>query len=574
MADSGTSVTSPWNTLQEVFSTGRTFIPGDTVYLLSGHHGYPVINGINTGDVVIRGFENNNPIVNCIDFNGASHWILENVRVNTPAVPPEEPILEHPVYPISNNTLVRIMNSSSYITLSDCYIYSIENTAAWTADDWNFKAWNGVLVEGSCNYTILHALHIKNTNFALELSGSNYTNVTNSLVENFCGDGIIPGNNNVIEYNTFRDSYKTNGNHCDMVQAFYASNILFRGNTLLARTQGHSSIETDCQGIGFFDGTFKNCILENNVISVDTYHGITIFNAIDCKIINNTLADMAVGGLVPWINITGSGNLVRNNISSMMNTIEGTADHNLVILRSKYNNYFVDPDNQDYHLKAGSPAIDAGIDTDAPGIDLDKNERPRYAVSDAGAYEYYEGPDTLSPTTPALLACKNTGPSGFTITWSASSDNVRVSGYDIYLDGILDTTVNSATVIFAQLSDSTTYTVFVIAKDASNNFSVESDPIQITTLALSTGIKSDPLSGVAIIYPNPVDGEEFTIRLDKWQNRLLTIEVVGESGKIVFRQPVNASNADLTIRHTLKRGLYIIRILDGHNSVSQKLLVK
>jgi hypothetical protein len=246
------------------------------------------------------------------------------------------------------------------------------------------------------------------------------------------------------------------------------------------------------------------------VVSVETYHGITIFNAVNCSIINNTLVDMAIGGLVPWMNITGSGNLIRNNISSSMNTIEGTADHNLVILRSKYGNYFADPDNQDYHLKAGSPAIDAGIDTDAPVIDLDNNERPQYAVTDVGAYEYYEGPDTSAPATPVLLAAKNVGPSGFTLTWSASTDNVHVYGYDVYLDGELDTSVNSTMVIFTNLADSTSYTLTVIAKDASNNLSAESTPLQVTTLSLSTGVTGDRLNdGSALVYPNPVNEGEY-----------------------------------------------------------------
>ena len=101
MADSGTSVTSPWGILQEVFTAGKTFIPGDTLFLLSGNHGFPVLTGVNSADVVIVRYKNDNPVLNRIDFDGASHWILENVRVYTSALPPKEPILEHPVYPIS-----------------------------------------------------------------------------------------------------------------------------------------------------------------------------------------------------------------------------------------------------------------------------------------------------------------------------------------------------------------------------------------------------------------------------------------------------------------------------------------
>jgi hypothetical protein len=284
---------------------------------------------------------------------------------------------------------------------------------------------------------------------------------------------------------------------------------------------------------------------------------------------------LADGGLVAWINITGAGNIVRNNISSSMNTIEGTSDHNIVVLRSKYINYFVDPDNQDYHLKAGSPAIDAGIDSEAPETDLDKAERPQYGATDVGAFEYYDGPDTLSPSIPAHLTGKNPGPYGFTLSWSASNDNIRVSAYDVYLDGTLDTTVLTNSVILTGLEDSTTYTLKVVARDAANNFSEESDPLQVTTLALVTGIKKDPAeSGLPVIYPNPVNGGEFTVHADKWEDRFLTIEITDAAGRIIYRQSTRVSSGGIKINNTFRKGIYVVRINDGFQSVSRKLLIK
>jgi hypothetical protein len=48
---------------------------------------------------------------------------------------------------------------------------------------------------------------------------------------------------------------------------------------------------------------------------------------------------------------------------------------------------FVDPDQGDYHLRLGSPAIDAGLAEDPPGTDLDGNARPCAKEVDMGAYE-------------------------------------------------------------------------------------------------------------------------------------------------------------------------------------------
>jgi hypothetical protein len=51
----------------------------------------------------------------------------------------------------------------------------------------------------------------------------------------------------------------------------------------------------------------------------------------------------------------------------------------------------VDPAVADFHLKAGSPAIDAGTTVGAPAIDFDGNPRPAGAGIDIGAYEYGAG---------------------------------------------------------------------------------------------------------------------------------------------------------------------------------------
>ena len=49
----------------------------------------------------------------------------------------------------------------------------------------------------------------------------------------------------------------------------------------------------------------------------------------------------------------------------------------------------VDPAGDDFHLQAGSPAIDAGSSLGAPTIDFDGNPRPRPGGGFAiGAYEF------------------------------------------------------------------------------------------------------------------------------------------------------------------------------------------
>ena len=55
----------------------------------------------------------------------------------------------------------------------------------------------------------------------------------------------------------------------------------------------------------------------------------------------------------------------------------------------------MDPGNRDFHLRAGSPAIDTASDVGAPAKDFDSLARPvdgdgeGVAFQDIGAYEFY-----------------------------------------------------------------------------------------------------------------------------------------------------------------------------------------
>ncbi len=78
------------------------------------------------------------------------------------------------------------------------------------------------------------------------------------------------------------------------------------------------------------------------------------------------------------------------------------------------------------------------------------------------------GPDTEAPTAPVL---SSTGSTSTTIglSWTASTDNVGVTGYDVYVDGILNGTTTSTTYTVSGLTASTTYSIYVTAKDAAGN---------------------------------------------------------------------------------------------------------
>ncbi len=90
-------------------------------------------------------------------------------------------------------------------------------------------------------------------------------------------------------------------------------------------------------------------------------------------------------------------------------------------------------------------------------------------------------PDTTAPTAPTNLASANITTTTFTLSWTASTDNVGVTGYDVYQAGVLKTSVTTTSASITGLTASTTYSFTVKAKDAAGNVSAASNALNVTT---------------------------------------------------------------------------------------------
>jgi parallel beta-helix repeat protein len=91
---------------------------------------------------------------------------------------------------------------------------------------------------------------------------------------------------------------------------------------------------------------------------------------------------------------------------------------------------FVNANGGDYHLPAGSPAVDRGITLPGVTVDIEGNPRPQGASSDAGAYERAGAPlPTLAiADTSVTEGNAGTAPASFTVTLSAAAaQNVTVA---------------------------------------------------------------------------------------------------------------------------------------------------
>ena len=89
--------------------------------------------------------------------------------------------------------------------------------------------------------------------------------------------------------------------------------------------------------------------------------------------------------------------------------------------------------------------------------------------------------DTQVPTTPTNLAASNILSNAISLSFTASTDNLGVAGYDVYQNGVYLKTITTTNSVITGLAPATAYSFYVIAKDAAGNASGASNTVSATT---------------------------------------------------------------------------------------------
>lgn len=91
------------------------------------------------------------------------------------------------------------------------------------------------------------------------------------------------------------------------------------------------------------------------------------------------------------------------------------------------------------------------------------------------------GDDTEPPTAPGNPRATGATASSVSLAWDAATDNVGVTGYDVYHGTDLATSVAGTSATVTGLAADTEYTFTVRARDAAGNVSKDSDPVTART---------------------------------------------------------------------------------------------
>jgi chitinase len=145
--------------------------------------------------------------------------------------------------------------------------------------------------------------------------------------------------------------------------------------------------------------------------------------------------------------------------------------------------------------------------------------------------------DTFVPQPPTALTATAASHTQVTLNWSGASDNVGVTGYQIFRDGaaapVATIGASPTTYTDGDLTPATTYTYAVAAVDAAGNVSAESVAATTTTPVFSDGFESD-LSRWSRARPR---SRQTTTCLGRWAGRCST-----------KTPPLTAAGAAVTIK--------------------------
>ena len=144
-------------------------------------------------------------------------------------------------------------------------------------------------------------------------------------------------------------------------------------------------------------------------------------------------------------------------------------------------------------------------------------------------------PDTQAPSAPTLLTAGAVTQTAIPLGWTASTDDVGVTGYQVSLNGTPGATVTDTAYTFTGLACGTTYTLGVRARDAAGNLSVA------TTAAVATAACPPPPPGVAIPAGNLTANPSFETNTTGWGIWQATITRVAQPDA-----PVGAYVAKIT----------------------------
>ncbi|WP_208646596.1 discoidin domain-containing protein [Micromonospora noduli] len=171
---------------------------------------------------------------------------------------------------------------------------------------------------------------------------------------------------------------------------------------------------------------------------------------------------------------------------------------------------------------------------------------PAAQLSEVEVYGATGSTDTQAPSVPGNLAYTQPASGQIRLAWSASTDNVGVTGYDVYANGALRGSVNGSTLTYTDSQPtSATVSYYVRAKDAAGNQSANSNTVTRT----GTG---NPPTGSNLAIGKPITASGFVhtfVATNANDNNVATYwEGNGNPSTLTVQLGANASLSQVVVK--------------------------
>lgn len=337
------STQRPWRTIEEVLKAklvqladkdGRVSNPaapvksGDTIFLRSGWHGVIRIpTGFNSDWITICAEAGHRPQVGFVDIGQGRKWRLRGLTISPSLAP--NPLEKPPKNLVSLGE--HGDEASAELVIEDCFIFTSLDTTGWSAKDWIEKTYSGIWLGRHGQGHVARNNYVLNTRFGINLCAPQVI-CEGNVVANFSADGIrVTRDGQIVQYNVIKNvfvgSQDGDDNHDDGIQAFLFNrgrgtlrDVVVRGNLIVARENDRLPWPNGLQGIGFFDGPLVHFTVEENVVLVNHYHGVSLYDAQGCTIRSNACFSRWSDRAKPWVMLgqkirQAQGNIVRDNMA-------------------------------------------------------------------------------------------------------------------------------------------------------------------------------------------------------------------------------------------------------------------
>ncbi len=175
-------------------------------------------------------------------------------------------------------------------------------------------------------------------------------------------------------------------------------------------------------------------------------------------------------------------------------------------------------------------------------------------------------PDAQAPSVPAGLSAASIAQTSFTLRWNAATDNVGVTGYEVFRGGASIGTTTATSLNVTGLAAATSYSMRVRARDAAGNWSAQSAALNVTTagptasydVTINKSVRNQTIDGFGFFgAQNTWWSSSSSLWSDAWGD-----QVISDLGITIWRNEhyppsdnLNTQDANWTKQLPVVRGL-------------------